>query len=123
MKFSSIVTHTWRKTTMANKSNQALWENRITAWSESGLSQKEFCNQNGISASAFHYWRKRLRKEAAGSQPFVEVKTPSPGKDSHKESPHHALTLRLSGGIEIMVNAESDLSFLLRVINALENRR
>ena len=116
MKFSSMVTLTWRKTTMANKSNRAQWENRITAWSESGLSQKEFCNQNGISASAFHYWRKRLRKEAAGSQPFVEVKAPSPASIVYSDRGPSGLTLRLSGGIEIMVNAESDLSLLAQVI-------
>ena len=36
---------------------------------ESGLSNREFCRQNGISEKTFYYWVKKLREAAIGSQP------------------------------------------------------
>jgi hypothetical protein len=33
----------------------------ITSWQQSGLSQKAFCEQNGIRYHVFHYWYKCFR--------------------------------------------------------------
>ena len=48
----------------------------INEWRQSGLSQKEFCEQNTIRYHVFHYWYKRYRsknKEAAASFVKLEV--------------------------------------------------
>ena len=36
---------------------------------ESGLSNREFCRQNGIAEKTFYYWLKRLRETAVETQP------------------------------------------------------
>ena len=58
---------------------EAMWvgeEYRLQEWAqvhrqckESGLSNREFCRQKGISEKSFYYWLKKLRESAKGSQP------------------------------------------------------
>ena len=51
--------------------NQKLWNTRISAWEQSGISQQKYCAQENISYPAFQYWRKKLHVK---SKRFVEVK-------------------------------------------------
>lgn len=51
-------------------------EYRLKEWTEvyrrcreSGLSNREFCRQNGIAEKTFYYWLKKLRETAVESQP------------------------------------------------------
>jgi len=51
-------------------------EYRLQEWAqihrrcrESGLSNREFCRQNGIAEKTFYYWLKRLRETAVETQP------------------------------------------------------
>jgi len=39
------------------------WGKQIQAWEVSGLTQKEFCEQNKLKLGSFVKWRQRLRKE------------------------------------------------------------
>lgn len=46
------------------------------AWRESGLSQRAFCEREGINLATFSYWRaKELREQQRGDRPaaFTEV--------------------------------------------------
>ena len=36
---------------------------------ESGLSNREFCRQNGIAEKTFYYWLKKLREAAINNRP------------------------------------------------------
>ena len=51
-------------------------EYRLQEWAqiyrrcrESGLSNREFCRQNGIAEKTFYYWLKKLRETAVETQP------------------------------------------------------
>lgn len=51
-------------------------EYRLKEWTEvyrrcreSGLSNREFCRENGIAEKTFYYWLKKLREAAIDSQP------------------------------------------------------
>ena len=51
-------------------------EYRLQEWAqihrrcrESGLSNREFCRQNGIAEKTFYYWLKKLRETAIETQP------------------------------------------------------
>ena len=46
----------------------------ISRWSQSGLSKKEFCRQQDIAYSKFHYWHKRVR--TGGAPGFAELSVP-----------------------------------------------
>ena len=47
--------------TMTSKT--VLWENRIQAFQESGLSRKDWCQQNGIPQSTFGYWIRKFQSK------------------------------------------------------------
>ena len=39
-----------------------VWRERLESWSASGLNQKQWCLEHGVSLGQFGYWRKRLRE-------------------------------------------------------------
>jgi hypothetical protein len=49
-------------------SNQQKFFEGIIRWQQSGLSQKAWCEENGITYSAFHYWYRRFRNQQAGNK-------------------------------------------------------
>lgn len=53
------------------------WRELIEAWQSSNLTQKEFCAQQSIAYSGFHYWFKKFREEeslSASNSGFSPVK-------------------------------------------------
>ncbi|HDK37667.1 MAG TPA: IS66 family insertion sequence hypothetical protein [Thiolapillus brandeum] len=44
------------------------WQQLIEAQQASGLSQKAFCQENGIARATFGYWKRKLKQE----QPVVQ---------------------------------------------------
>ncbi len=50
------------------------WSAQVAAWRSSGLSQRAFCEQRGLSPSTFGKWRRRLVHER--SEALVSVKRP-----------------------------------------------
>ena len=54
---------------MNPNAKQKKWQRIITKWRESGLSQKQFCQENGINVSTFYFYKKKLKKIS----PFVEL--------------------------------------------------
>jgi deoxyribodipyrimidine photolyase len=48
----------------------------ITCWQQSGLSQKAYCQQNGIRYHVFHYWYKcfRDRQSPSRDEGFMPIK-------------------------------------------------
>ncbi len=62
------------------KTNRAAyWQEHISQWSESGLTQAEYCRRNKLSAAAFHWWKGQFRRKSKAqknpstSMQFVEV--------------------------------------------------
>ena len=41
---------------------QQLWEKRIADWKKSGLSQRAFCQQQGLAISTFCVWLRKIRQ-------------------------------------------------------------
>jgi putative transposase len=50
----------------------AEWERLVAEQAGSGLGQRAFCEQRGVSYGTFCGWRRRLREEGSGAR-FVEV--------------------------------------------------
>lgn len=65
---------------MQRRTTQA-WRELIESWKTSDLTQKQFCAQQSIAYSAFHYWFKKFRGEE-------ELAGASPGFASIKITPH-----------------------------------
>ena len=43
-----------------SKSKQKYWQKHLTSWSESGLSQKHYCEQQLLALSTFCHWKNKL---------------------------------------------------------------
>lgn len=50
---------------MSKHAKVALWEQRIAAWRDSGLSQRAWCQHEGVSPQTFGYWFRRLSSRGA----------------------------------------------------------
>jgi hypothetical protein len=48
------------------------WEEMLSRWQASGLSQIEFCRQNHLNRHRFNYWKRRIIKSTQ-SVPLVQL--------------------------------------------------
>ena len=55
----------------------AEWAQRVQSCRESGLSVRQWCDENGLSAKTYYYWQRRLfqMSEAAGPR-FAKIEAP-----------------------------------------------
>lgn len=98
------------------ENKQQLWSDHITAWKDSGLSQKQYCDQHQLIYSTFVYWRGRLKRLngdglASGKVNFLPVRL--------KQDNQVTLTLRINDrhSIEIRPGFDSDLlGKIIRVV-------
>ena len=60
---------------------QAFWRDQLLQWAQSGLSQRQFCQQRGLSPHAFTWWKARYRDEL--NLPYRAIKTAT--KKKHKQ--------------------------------------
>lgn len=51
------------KGTTTDKARQ--WRDQIQGWQQSGLSQRNYCREHGLSVSTFQLWRRRLQTGAS----------------------------------------------------------
>jgi hypothetical protein len=71
------------------------WQGHLQQWQQSGLSQAQYCREQGLSAAAFGWWKGRLSRAQTRPEPttpppligsrkgaFVEL-TAARGSDRH----------------------------------------
>lgn len=94
------------------------WERHMTLWRQSGLSQKSYCEQNGISYWSFKNWAGKLKsKNEKPSKGLVRIDVKSGARHfSGKIEIHFGKCAR------IFVDGEIDPARLADLINALETR-
>ena len=91
------------------------WLALIQERNASGLSNREFCRQHGISEKSFYYWLRKLREQAAetaGTQ-LVKLESAAPEEDL-LEIRYHGAELRLPSGVDM-----DAVAALLRSIQSL----
>jgi len=49
--------------------SEADWRAILSAFAASGLSQKAFCEREGLAVSTLQYWKRRLAKDAGEVEP------------------------------------------------------
>lgn len=79
------------------------WMTIIQECSASGLSNKAFCKQRGISEKQYYYWLRKLRTQVIElSQPqLVHLNDSAPVQDEMLEIRYHGAELRLPGHVDI----------------------
>lgn len=96
------------------EAKQAYWDKRIAQWRDSGLSQRLFCESQGLALSTFQWWRKRLGEGVSAQPRFlpIELKAGAP-------APAAALVqVELKSGTRLRLEGEA----ALRAVAALVRR-
>ena len=91
------------------------WSALIQECKASGLSNREFCRQHGISEKSFYYWLGKLRHQAAEAAETHLIKLdPTPTVEDMLHIRYHGAELRLPSDVDMDVVAA-----LLRSIQSL----
>jgi hypothetical protein len=59
-----------------NQERYQYWQTHIEAWTCNGLSQVEYCRQNGLRPNRFTYWKRKFQRKDLPIE-FVQVPTQS----------------------------------------------
>ena len=103
---------------MENKAK--LWTAWIDEWKRSGLTQRQYCEDNHLALATFSWWRKRLKKDGSRSSGgFVEI--PIERAVSTVVGRGGSLSIGV-GHYTITVNGSVDQSQLESVLHVLERR-
>jgi hypothetical protein len=93
---------------------EAYWRERVSAHERSGLSVKQFCEQQKITEQSFYVWRKRLQNQPPMRFALVETESARP------QGPEEAgLELVLTTGERLRIGRGVDTVTLRMVLEAL----
>ena len=82
---------------MANPKTPADWKKVLALFDSSSLTQKDFCQREGIGIWSFRKWRERLGSRSVPEPAFIEFQ-PSPERRV-TQRPTTRLVVELPGGI------------------------
>ena len=104
-------------TRVPDPARERLWRKRLARWKASSLKVRDFCQQEGVTPTAFAHWRKEIaardaRRAEAAEPLFVPVHITPPPADT--------LDVVLRGGRMVRVPPGFDPVHLRAVIAALE---
>ena len=105
-------------------SKAALWADRIHAFRESGLSRKDWCQQNGIPQSTFGYWIRKLQSENTETEDVSAPVFARLPMEQELELPIHTgippVTILLPEKIRIEVGADCPACLMAALLQALK---
>ena len=100
------------------------WLQRVNAWQQSGLSQKVWCDQHGVSPSQFSYWKRKQQavpvnpdSEPAPS-PFVPAVVEDTVFSAHQTS--SSITVTFPNGVTVSGIDHQNLSLLKELMEVLQ---
>lgn len=105
---------------------QSYWRSELLQWAQSGLTQKQFCQERGLSRDMFAWWKARLRDEL--NLPYKPVKASSTKKKNQQfvqvkvssRIPQMAYEVVLANNRCIGVGDRFDCQTLKKLIAVLE---
>lgn len=106
-------------------SKTALWAERLHAFQESGLSRKDWCQQNEIPQSTLGYWIRKSQSEALKTECTanpVFAKLPTEQElQFHSPAGTSSITILLPENIRIEVGADCPSRLIAALLQALKN--
>jgi hypothetical protein len=96
------------------ESKSEYWAHHISAWKDSGLNIREYCELEDLSKNAFGYWRRKLNTPKPPDDGFVELKLNSTDNVA-------VIHIRLRRGIELGIVPGTDTRYLGELVNVLES--
>ena len=102
-----------------------LWAYRIHVFQESGLSRKDWCQQNEIPQSTLGYWIRRLQSETPETECTADpvfAKLPSEQElQFNAGTGNRSVTILLPENIRIEIGADCPARLLTTLLQALKN--
>ena len=106
-------------------SKSDLWADRVHSFQESGLSRKDWCQQNEIPQSTLGYWIRKIQSGTTGTESFsdpVFAKLPSEQElQFNAPAGNHSITIFLPENIRIEVGADCPARLMTALLQALKN--
>jgi len=93
-----------------NHTKSILWQERITGWQESGMSQSQYCRENDLPLGTFYYWKRRLSLKQSKNK-FIQV----PVFNFKGEQ----VKLIIPGGIKIIFQKDTELKTINTILEAV----
>ena len=91
------------------------WAMVIRECNSSGLSNREFCRQRGISEKSYYYWLRKLRSQMAETAvPQLVQLDPTPLQNDMLQIQYRGAELKLPAGVDM-----DAVAALLRSIQSL----
>ena len=91
------------------------WAMVIRECSNSGLSNREFCRQRGISEKTYYYWLRKLRSQMAeATGPQLVQLDHAPAPDDMLQIQYRGAELKLPAGVDM-----DTVAALLRSLQSL----
>ena len=90
------------------------WSALIQECNASGLSNREFCRQHGISEKSFYYWQKKLRTQIVDAVPELVPLEGSPAQSGELRIRYRGAELTLPEQVDM-----DAVAALLRSIQSL----
>jgi len=88
----------------------------IKKWQNSGINQKNFCNQHEITLHAFYYWLRKYKQAHERSENgFVPVEIEPLGNNSKKEE----IQIYYPNGVLIILDKAVSLSRIKALIKSI----
>ena len=101
---------------MQRRTSEA-WRELIEKWQTSDLTQKEFCGQQSIAYSGFHYWFKKFREEKSlpnSDSGFIPVKVTSSVSKNNRRS---SIELVMPDGRRVNFHEGVEVEFLRALLS------
>ncbi len=92
---------------MTKSEKQEFWQDHLSGWKASGLSQADYCQKHGLKPTRFSYWRSKQNKAGRKLMP-LDLGLTGPG-----------IGLTLPGGIHMdipVAQLEQVLPMVLRLM-------
>jgi len=103
------------KSIKRNKSRQ-FWVEHVNAWSDSDLSQAEYCRQHNLPMGNFYNWKLKLK-----SRTVIPVVVQSDNKPASELSCLSAIEITLANNIRCQFPGNMDLNAASDWIRVLSN--
>lgn len=101
---------------MCNPESLDLWRERALAIRQSGLTAKEWCEQNGIRPNLFYYWKHQISR-AEGYVPKADW-LPVVVNKQYVDHGQDSITLKVAGAV-IEIHSGFNPALLRAVVLAL----
>lgn len=95
------------------------WQQHIQGWSESGLSQAEYCRLRGLSAKSFGYWMRSLREPKDPGPALIPVSLGSIGATGGRPVDGSPLVVIAGERYRVEIRAGFDMTTLRELLFVL----